>query len=70
MDMVYERVTCNGCGAEVPFGSFCSQCGEKLYVEHGRENVHTTFCANCGSMTPDAKFCTKCGYQKNYQRYF
>ena len=70
MDMTYEQVSCGCCGAAVPFGIFCSNCGEKLYVEHGQEHFETTFCTSCGSMTPDAKYCTKCGYEKNYQHYF
>ncbi|KRK39797.1 double zinc ribbon domain-containing protein [Loigolactobacillus bifermentans] len=70
MEMTFERLVCAHCGAEVPFGSFCSECGEKLFEDNGAEHYQTSFCVNCGAMTPDAKYCTRCGYEKNYQHYF
>lgn len=45
-------VICPSCGASVPDGKFCLECGGKL----------SACCPNCGKPTmPNAKFCLECG---------
>jgi uncharacterized OB-fold protein len=47
-------VTCPHCGAAVPGGKFCAECGKPL-----RSEKH---CPNCGAKVPaTAKFCPECG---------
>lgn len=47
-----DMTVCPGCGATVPNGKFCWECGFKL------EQV----CAGCGAkLVPSAKFCFECG---------
>ena len=43
---------CISCGAVVPEGRFCLECGAKLEAA----------CAKCGAkLIPGAKFCLECG---------
>ncbi|KRM61677.1 hypothetical protein FC26_GL001755 [Paucilactobacillus vaccinostercus DSM 20634] len=69
MTMTIEHMICQHCGAEVPFGKYCSECGTKVLSHQGSEQYQTTFCVNCGAMTPDAKYCSRCGYEKDYQHF-
>ena len=47
-------VVCPGCGAQVPPGKFCLQCGAPLAA--------APKCPNCGKKVPTgAKFCLECG---------
>lgn len=69
MTRTIEKMICKECGAEVPFGKYCSECGAKACNNQGSQHYHTTFCVNCGSMTPDAKYCSQCGYEKDYQHF-
>ncbi|MEM6962925.1 MAG: SPFH domain-containing protein [Myxococcota bacterium] len=48
-------VSCAECGADVPPGKFCSNCGAQLAVA-------PKFCPACGTQgTPGARFCANCG---------
>lgn len=47
-----DLVKCPKCGASVPNGKFCLECGYKF----------VTVCSKCGaSLIPGAKFCLECG---------
>ncbi|MCS6858060.1 MAG: SPFH domain-containing protein [Sandaracinaceae bacterium] len=48
-------VTCPSCGAQVPPGKFCAECGASLTPQPKP-------CTNCGALIPvGAKFCSECG---------
>jgi hypothetical protein len=48
-------VTCGACGANVPPGKFCAECGANLAPQ--KRN-----CTNCGAeLAANAKFCAECG---------
>ncbi len=50
-----DLVTCGACGATVPPGKFCAECGASLTPK-------PRFCSNCGAEgSPTAKFCAECG---------
>jgi len=54
-------VTCPHCGAAVPGGKFCAECGEPLQAEK--------HCPNCGAKVPaGAKFCPECGAKQGLWR--
>ena len=47
-----DMVNCPKCGASVPKGKFCLECGYKF----------VTKCSECGvDLIPGAKFCLECG---------
>lgn len=52
-------VRCGGCGANVPPGKFCAECGTTLAAAPKR-------CGGCGiELLPNAKFCPECGTPAN-----
>lgn len=58
-------VVCPACGAHVPPGAFCNQCGSSLAVEKEAAAAEEAFCTSCGaSVAPDAKFCGQCGTKR------
>jgi hypothetical protein len=50
------KSTCGKCGASVPAGKFCAECGTPLAVAPAKK-----FCTGCGVETGTAKFCANCG---------
>ncbi len=49
-------VQCPGCGANVPAGRFCAECGTSLAPPQPKP------CPSCGTVAaPGAKFCANCG---------
>lgn len=51
-------VVCGSCGASVPAGKFCSNCGEALQ----KVTPASRHCTACGeALAPDARFCGSCG---------
>jgi membrane protease subunit (stomatin/prohibitin family) len=49
-------VRCPGCGANVPPGKFCAECGTSLAPPGPKP------CPSCQTMAaPGAKFCANCG---------
>lgn len=49
-------VQCPSCGAQVPPGKFCAECGAALQAAGPKR------CASCGAeLIPNAKFCAECG---------
>lgn len=51
-----SAIKCSACGAMVPGGKFCSECGQPISTPSKR------FCSNCGAEIPaGGKFCSGCG---------
>jgi hypothetical protein len=50
------KSTCTKCGASVPAGKFCAECGTPLAAAPAKK-----FCTGCGVETGTAKFCANCG---------
>ena len=58
---VFMLVKCATCGECVPAGTFCGECGDKLYSGTGyRETIN---CPVCGRDVAQAKFCSACGHR-------
>jgi hypothetical protein len=53
---VVAVVACGSCGAQVPNGKFCAECGSPVQAAGPK---HCTGCA--AELAPNAKFCAECG---------
>jgi membrane protease subunit (stomatin/prohibitin family) len=51
------KVGCEKCGAQVPAGKFCQECGSPLQAAAPAKR----FCVSCGTELAGAKFCSNCG---------
>jgi hypothetical protein len=50
------KATCAKCGASVPVGKFCAECGAPMAAAPAKK-----FCTGCGAEIGTAKFCANCG---------
>lgn len=56
---IYQLIDCIHCGKEVPAGTFCAECGNKLQKKTGFRT--TARCSSCGKEVAQGNFCAACG---------
>lgn len=59
MSTIYPLIDCIHCGKEVPAGTFCVECGNKLQKKTGFRPTVT--CSGCGKKVAEGNFCSACG---------